>query len=196
MTITIGSQTGTFDLSSRLPGIYKSTGTLAGIEITLASSFDFTSNISSTTQTNTVVDNNGVGAEPSNTSLATDLTGVTSLSLEGSAVDRVIKLAYNKTTGVLTVDDGSSSGTVTIGTTGGTGTKDYTITTGTLTGTIVTIDTNTFDYATSFSNTATGVATTGGDLTLATAAVSATFDHTELRNFTTDSTVRTPVVLL
>ena len=84
MTITIGGQTGTFDLSSRLAGIYKSTGTLAGIEITLASSFDFTTNISSTTQTNTVSETNRIGAEPSNFSLATDLTGITSISLNAS----------------------------------------------------------------------------------------------------------------
>ena len=187
MTIDIGGQIGTFDLSNRLPGVYTSTGTLASMEITLDSSFDFTSPISSTTQTNSVVDNNGVGAEPGNYALATDLTGVTSLSLAGSAADRVIKLAYNNSTGVLTVDDGVSSGTVTIGTSGGTGMKDYTIATGALTGTIVTIDTNTFDYTTAISTTATGVATTGGDLVLATAAVSATFDHTELRNFTADS---------
>ena len=167
MTITIGSQTGTFDLSSRLPGIYQSTGTLAGMEVTANSSFDFTTNISSTTQTNTVAETNRIGTEPSNFTLASDLTGISSLSFAGtSANDNIVTLAYDKTTGVLTVSDDTAaqSGTVTIGTSGGSGTKDYTIASGALAGTIVTIDTNTFDYATTFNNTtnANGATKTGG----------------------------------
>lgn len=193
MTINIGGQVGTFDLSARLPGIYESTGTAAGMEITLSTAFDYTTDISSATQTNTVVDGNNVGAEPSSFLVATDLTGITTVSLEGSAVDSVITLEYDKSTGVMTVNDvtGGTTGTVNIGTAGGTGTQDYTITAGVLAGTIITIDTNTFDYSNSISSTATTIPTVvGGDLTItATAAAASVFDHTELRNFTTDTIV-------
>ena len=185
MTITIGGQTGTFDLSNRVPGIYKSTGTLAGMEITLASSFDFTTNISSATQTNTVAETDRIGAEPSNFSLATDLTGVTSISLNASANDNVLTLAYDKSTGVLTVTDAtaSASGTVTIGTTGGTGTKDYTVASGALAGTIVTIDTNTFDYGTTFDNTtnANGETKSGGNSSRTLTSVTTVIDGGAVR---------------
>ncbi|MCH8000736.1 MAG: flagellar hook-basal body complex protein [Proteobacteria bacterium] len=191
MTIDIGGQTGTFDLSNRLPGIYKSTGTLAGMEITLASSFDFTTNISSTTQTNTVAETNRIGAEPSNFSLATDLTGITSISLNASANDNILTIDYDKSTGVLTITDAtaSQSGTVTIGTTGGTGTKDYTVASGALAGTIVTIDTSTFDYATSFNNTtnANGATKTGGSSSVTLTSAATTIAGPALRqlNLTT-----------
>ena len=185
MTITIGGQTGTFDLSSRLAGIYKSTGTLAGIEITLASSFDFTTNISSTTQTNTVSETNRIGAEPSNFSLATDLTGITSISLNASANDNILTIDYDKSTGVLTITDAtaSQSGTVTIGTTGSTGTKDYTVASGALAGTIVTINTSTFDYATSFNNTtnANGATKSGGSSSQTLTSVTTVIDGGALR---------------
>ena len=185
MTITIGGQTGTFDLSNRVPGIYKSTGTLAGMEITLASSFDFTTNISSATQTNTVAETDRIGAEPSNFSLATDLTGVTSRSLNASANDNVLTLASDKSTGVLTVTDAtaSASGTVTIGTTGGTGTKDYTVASGALAGTIVTIDTNTFDYGTTFDNTtnANGETKSGGNSSRTLTSVTTVIDGGAVR---------------
>jgi flagellar hook protein FlgE len=51
LTITIGGQTGTFDLTNAVPGIYTSTGTLAGMEITLSSAFDFVSAIATATNT-------------------------------------------------------------------------------------------------------------------------------------------------
>ena len=51
LTITIGGQTGTFDLTNAVPAIYKSTGTLAGMEITLSSAFDFASAIATATNT-------------------------------------------------------------------------------------------------------------------------------------------------
>ena len=190
MTITIGSQTGTFDLSSRLPGIYESTGTLAGMEITLNSSFSFSSNISSTTQTNTVAETDGAGSEPSDFALATDLTGITTLSFNAAVSnDDVISLSYDKSTGVLTITDETTaqSGTITIGTSGGTGTQDYTIASGALIGTIVTIDTNTFNYSTTFTdagNISTSAVSGAGDLVLAANAASTTFTNAALRNFT------------
>ncbi len=188
LTITIGSQTGTFDLSSRLPGIYESTGTLAGMEITMGSAFDFTTNISSSTQTNTVTETDRIGAEPSNFTLATDLTGINSVSFNGSANDNIITFAYDKTTGVLTVNDktAGTSGTVNIGTSGITGIKDYTVATGPLVGTIVSINTGTFDYGTTFTDAGniTTSAVSGGDLVLAASAVSTTATAAALRNFT------------
>ena len=175
LTITIGSQTGTFDLSSRLPGIYESTGTLAGMEITMGSAFDFTTNISSSTQTNTVTETDRIGAEPSNFTLATDLTGINSVSFNGSANDSIITFAYDKSTGVLTVNDktAGTSGTVTIGTSGITGIKDYTVASGALAGTIVSVNTGTFDYGTTFTDAGniTTSAVSGGDLVLAASAV-------------------------
>ena len=190
MTITIGGQTGTFDLSSRLPGIYESTGTMSGMEITVDSAFDFTSDISSVTQTNTVSETDGIGAEPSNFALASDLTGITSVSLNASANDNIITFGYDKTTGVLTISDetAGTSGTVTIGTSGIAGTKDYTVASGALAGTIVTINTGTFDYGTTFTDAGniTTAAVSAGDLVLAASAVSTTATAAALRNFTTD----------
>ncbi len=55
MTITIGGQTGIFDLTNAVPGIYKSTGTLAGMEITLSSAFDFATAITTATNADPVV---------------------------------------------------------------------------------------------------------------------------------------------
>ncbi|MEE9210605.1 MAG: flagellar hook-basal body complex protein [Kiloniellales bacterium] len=190
MTITIAGQTGSFDLSNRTAGIYTSTGTLAGMEITLASSFDFTSDISSGTLTNTATETSGVGAEPSTFSLATDLAGIATLSFNSAVSNNdVISFSYDKSSGVFTVSDEttSQSGTITIGTSGGNGTQDYTIATGALAGTIVTIDTNTFDYNTSFSdagNLTTSAISGTGDLTLAANAVSTAFTNTAPRNFT------------
>jgi flagellar hook-basal body protein len=176
LTITMGGQTGIFDLSSRLPGIYKSTGTLADMEITVDSAFDFTTDISSITQTNTVSETDRIGAEPSNFALATDLTGITSVSLNASANDNILTFGYDKTTGVLTVTDetAGTSGTVNIGTSGIAGTKDYTIASGGLAGTIVTINTGTFDYGTTFNNTTNANAATKTAGTYAGALTSAT----------------------
>ncbi|MHA1152076.1 MAG: flagellar hook-basal body complex protein [Alphaproteobacteria bacterium] len=193
MTITIGSQTGSFDLSNRVPGIYESTGTLAGMEITLGSSFDYTTDISSATQTNTVTETNRIGGDPSSFSLATDLAGITAVSLNASANDNIVTLSYDKSTGVLTVSDdtASQSGTVTIGTSGGNGTLDYTIASGALAGTIVTIDTNTFDYNTTFDNTtnANGATKTAGSSSETLTSVTTVIDGGALRqlNLTTAS---------
>ena len=127
------------------------------------------------------MDNTGVGAEPSNFSLAPDLTAITTLSFNSAVSNNdVISLSYDKATGLLTVSDEttSQSGTVNIGTSGGTGTKDYTIAAGALIGTVVTINTNTFDYNTTFTdagNISTSAVSGAGDLTLAASAVSTTF---------------------
>ncbi len=184
MTITIGGSTGVFDLSNRVAGIYESTGTLSGIEITLDSSFDFTTDISSTTQTNTVTDTTEVGSEPGSYTLATDLTGITTVSFEGSAADSVVTLTYDSSTGILTVNDGAASGTVDIGTASGTDTVDYTVSSGTLTGTIITIDTSAFDYNTTVTTTATTMATVvnnGGGAFAATLKTVPTFSAAALR---------------
>ena len=184
MTITIGGSTGVFDLSNRVAGIYESTGTLEGIEITLDSSFDFTTDISSATQTNTVTDTTEVGSEPGNYTLATDLTGITTVSFEGSTADSVVTLTYDSSTGILTVNDGAASGTVDIGTASGTDTVDYTVSSGTLTGTIITIDTSAFDYNTTVTTTATTMATVvnnGGGAFAATLKTVPTFSAAALR---------------
>jgi flagellar hook protein FlgE len=54
MTMTIGGQTGTFDLSNAAAGIYTSTGTLAGMEMTLNTSFDFNTDVTAAANTQTV----------------------------------------------------------------------------------------------------------------------------------------------
>ncbi|NIR76357.1 MAG: flagellar hook-basal body complex protein [Gemmatimonadetes bacterium] len=187
MTITIDGQTGTFDLSAQAAGIYTSTGTLSGMEVTLDNSFDFVSDISS--QTNTLSETNETGIEPSNIALATDLAGIDTISLEGVAADSVVTVEYDSSTGVLTVNDvtGGNSGTVDIGTAGGNGVQDFTISSGSLAGTVVTVDTNTFDFDTTFSDTTTAVASTNGDLALAATAASTSFDATEIRNFDEDT---------
>ena len=54
MTITIGAQTGVFDLSAQAAQTYVSTGTLSGMEITLTGAFNFASNITTQANTDTV----------------------------------------------------------------------------------------------------------------------------------------------
>ncbi|MFQ6016752.1 MAG: flagellar hook-basal body complex protein, partial [Kiloniellaceae bacterium] len=173
MTIDIGGQTGTFDLSAGTAQIYKSTGTLSGMEVTVDGNFDFNANI--TTQVNTVAETNGVGAEPGNFTLATNLTGIDTISLAGVAADQVVTVEFDSATGVLTLKNGASTGTVNIGTSAGTATKDFTITSGPLNGTVVTINTATFNYGTSFTDT--GNVTTGTK-TGGTGAANVTFQGT------------------
>jgi len=54
LTVTIGGQTGVFDLSAQLPQTYVSTGTLAGMEITVDGTFNYGANISTAANTQAV----------------------------------------------------------------------------------------------------------------------------------------------
>ena len=54
ITVTIGAQTGTFDVSAQAAQTYVSTGTLAGMEITLNGSFSFGSAIATAANTDNV----------------------------------------------------------------------------------------------------------------------------------------------
>ncbi len=155
MTMTIAGQTALFDLTAAVPGIYKSTGTLAGIEITLSSSFDFTTSIS--TQANTSAETVEQGVQLSDFARATDLTGITTISLNNppASADDIVEVTFNSTTGVLTVNDTTAgqTGTVTIGTTSGTGVQDFTLAGG-LAGGTVSINRATFDFSTTITTTA------------------------------------------
>jgi len=163
MTIDIGGQTGQFDLSAQTPGTYTSTGTLAGMEITLDAGFNFNSAI--TTQTNTVAEvaPDRTGSDLTDFVLATDLQGIETISFNGVAsVNDIMTVDFDSVSGTLTVRDQTTGdvGSVIIGTSGGIGVKDFNLTGGTLAGTTVTINTNVFDFTTSFNdttNTSTGV---------------------------------------
>jgi len=54
ITVTVGGSTGVFDVSAQAAQTYVSTGTLAGMEITLNSSFNFASAITTATNTDNV----------------------------------------------------------------------------------------------------------------------------------------------
>jgi flagellar hook protein FlgE len=170
MTIDIGGQTGTFDLTAGTAQIYQSTGTLAGMEVTVDGAFNFNSNIS--TQVNTVSETNGVGANVSDFTLSTDIAGIETMSLAGVAANQVVTAEYNSTTGVLTIKNGANTGTVNIGTSSGTTVQDYTITSGPLNGSIITINTATFNYASSFTD---ALNVTTGSKTGGTSAANVTF---------------------
>ncbi len=158
LTIDIASQTGTFDLGAGIPTgqpteTFTSTGTLSGMEITLDTSFSFTSPITSAVSTNTETTEQGADLT-GEFARATDLLGIQTISVEGATADDIITLAFDSSTGVLTVDDVTSgvSGTINIGTSGNNGVQNFSIATGVLKGTIVTIDTDTFDFNISFDN--------------------------------------------
>jgi flagellar hook protein FlgE len=185
MTIDIGGQTGSFDLSAAVPGIYASTGTLAGIEITLNTSFDFTTDI--TTQANTSTETVEQGVQLGDFARATDLAGINTISLNTppAATDDIVEVTFNSTTGVLTVNDTTAgqTGTVTIGTTGGNGVQDFTLAGG-LAGGIVSIDTDTFDFSTTITSTATtmaAVVNNGAGAFAATLTTAPTFSAAALR---------------
>ncbi len=156
MTIDIAGQTGNFDLSAGIPSgqptqTFTSTGTLSGMEVTLDTTFSLTAAITSAVSTNTETTEQGADIT-GEFSLATDLLGVQTISMEGATADDFITLAFDASTGVLTVTDVTSSnaGTINIGTTGNNGVQNFSIATGVLAGTIVTIDTDTFDFTATF----------------------------------------------
>ena len=154
ITVDIGGQTGVFDVSAKAAQTYTSTGSLPGMEITLDSGFNFNNNI--TTLANTIAETNRFGTDVSDFTLATDLNGIQTISFNtGVSANDVITAEFDSTTGIMTLRDltSGSSGTIDIGTTGGNGVKDYTLTGGSLAGTVVTINTNVFDYTKSFNNT-------------------------------------------
>jgi flagellar hook protein FlgE len=157
ITVDIGGQTGTFDVSAQLPQTYTSTGTLAGMELTLDANFNYNSDINIPALANSFTETDLRGIDLADYSSANDLTGIQTISFDGTlaATDEIVTVAFDSVSGTLTVTDASGdSGTAIIGTTGGSGTKDFTLTGGTLSGTIVTINTNTFDFTTSFNNAA------------------------------------------
>jgi flagellar hook protein FlgE len=140
LTITIGGQTGTFDLTNAVPGIYKSTGTLAGMEITLSSAFTFGAGIATATNTD-LVTNGGTlalaGAVPalnsdfdagdlaalSTTAFTFDVTaaGVVTMNTgpTGFTVDTVQSQALDTvTTRDIVVTNGTNSFTITLDVTG------------------------------------------------------------------------------
>lgn len=154
LTVDIGGQTGTFDLSAQNAGTYTSTGTLSGMEITVDNNFNFNQTI--TEQINTIAETNRTGTDISDFTLASDLNGIQTVSFNaGVAADDIVTFDFDSVSGTLTVRDLTTGdiGTTIIGTLGGNGVQDFTLTGGTLAGGVVTINTNVFDFSTSFSNT-------------------------------------------
>ncbi|MFQ5773254.1 MAG: flagellar hook-basal body complex protein [Kiloniellaceae bacterium] len=154
ITLDIGGQTGVFDVSAQTATTYTSTGTLAGMEITLDTNFNY--NTSVTTQTNTITETNRTGTDTADFTQATNLNGIQTMSFNSVVSNNdIITVDFDSVSGTLTVRDQTTgdTGSVIIGTTGGNGVKDFTLTGGTLAGTVVTIDTNVFNFTTSFNNT-------------------------------------------
>lgn len=153
LTVDIGGQTGTFDLSAQAAGTYTSTGILSGMEVTVDNNFNFSQSI--TNQVNTIAETNRTGGDISDFTLATNLSGIQTVSFNGGvSADDIITFDYDSVAGFLTVRDITTGdlGTAMIGTLSGNGVQDFTLTGGTLAGTVVTLNTNVFDFSTSFSN--------------------------------------------
>jgi len=64
LTVTIGAQTGVFDLSAQVPQTYTSTGTLAGMQITVDGTFNFGAAITTLANTQAKVGTIVLGAAP------------------------------------------------------------------------------------------------------------------------------------
>ena len=76
LTVTIGSSTGTFDLSAQAAGTYTSTGTLAGIKVTLDGTFSFSSDFSNVDSTAVVGTANQFQQTAEGAFLATQTTNI------------------------------------------------------------------------------------------------------------------------
>ncbi len=126
MTMVIGGKTASFDLSNAVPGIYKSTGTAAGIEITLDSSFAFAGTIANVNNSRTQAGNLVVDAVPTLSNFdAGDLKALDA---------KVFNFNVDATTGVVTLASGPTGFTVDAAQTeslNGTGAKKIVVTDGT-----------------------------------------------------------------
>jgi len=134
LTITIGGQTGTFDLTNAVPGIYKSTGTLAGMEITLSSAFAFGTGIATATNTDLVAGAGNLALAGAVPALNSDFDAGDLAALSTTAFKFDVTAA-----GVVTMNTGPTGFTVDAvqsQTLTGTTTRDIVVTNGTNTFTI------------------------------------------------------------
>jgi flagellar hook protein FlgE len=141
LTVTIGAQTGVFDLSAQLPQTYVSTGTLAGMEITVDGTFNFGANITTAANTQGTTGTLVLGVAPvlSNfdaddlaaldttaMSFSVDAAGVVTMTAgpTGFSVDPASGTVDAIGNPVITITDGTNSFDVTLDVTTGSANLD------------------------------------------------------------------------